>query len=340
VRSAFRCVEDRKARAWKWPGVGAASVLSRKGAESREKIRDVALLFLDFALRIRISWAKFSSSCSFFPSILVARLPRLAAARLAGMPRVRALAVDASVVRSPPSLEAATLAAWRVASAAARHRTERVVVYTPAGGDAADGRGAACLARLLQYLETPPYLRRALVPRHPDLAKVGALPRNNLGLAPLMPHHLRCHQRSRYREGVVIPDPSSESRTASALADVGLRANVRLDCAVKVGVRVTTALDDVAEGHLRAGEANLSEDEHHLSEDARERERERGDGAPASREPTRRVRVVSPDEPGREGRYWGFTVRFASGTAAEAGEGTTHDDEGTRYRILAPRDPE
>ena len=256
------------------------------------------------------------------------------------MPRVRALAVDASVVRSPPSLEAATLAASRVASAAARHRAERVVVYTPAGGDAADGRGAACLARLLQYLETPPYLRRALVPRHPDLAKVGALPRNNLGLAPLMPHHLRRHQRSRYREGVVIPDPSSESRTASALADVGLRANVRLDRAVKVGVRVTTALDDVAEGHLlHAGEANLSEDEH-LSEDARERERERGDGAPASREPTRRARVVSPDEPGREGRYWGFTVRFASGTAAEAGEGTTHEEEGTRYRILAPRDPE
>ena len=203
------------------------------------------------------------------------------------MPRVRALAVDASVVRSPPSLEAATLAA----SAAARHRAARRR-HTPAGGEAADGRGAACLARLLQYLETPPYLRRALVPRHPDLAKVGALPRNNLGLAPLMPHHLRRHQRSRYREGVVIPDPSSESRTASALADVGLRANVRLDRAVKVGVRVTTALDDFAEGHLRAGEANLSEDEHHLSEDAREG---RGRQRRAAAEPRGRARRL----PGR-----------------------------------------
>ena len=54
------------------------------------------------------------------------------------------------------------------------------------------------LARLLSFLETPPHLRRALFPLHPDLRNAGTLP----SLA--MPHHLKADEWCPYREGVVV----------------------------------------------------------------------------------------------------------------------------------------
>jgi predicted SPOUT superfamily RNA methylase MTH1 len=74
------------------------------------------------------------------------------------------------------------------------------------------GSGAAFLARVLQYMETPQYLRRALIPMHPDLRSAGRLP-------PLdAPHHLRASEWGRYREGVVLRSEEG----AGSLVDVGL----------------------------------------------------------------------------------------------------------------------
>jgi predicted SPOUT superfamily RNA methylase MTH1 len=44
-----------------------------------------------------------------------------------------------------------------------------VIDDTPQRKDGTVGAGAAFLARVVQYLETPQYLRRALVPMHSDL---------------------------------------------------------------------------------------------------------------------------------------------------------------------------
>ncbi|KAL9940701.1 hypothetical protein V8E36_000189 [Tilletia maclaganii] len=64
----------------------------------------------------------------------------------------------------------------------------------------------AFLARILQYLETPQYLRKALFPMHPDLRLAGLLP-------PLdCPHHLRFQDRAPYREGVIVDAASAQQQ--------------------------------------------------------------------------------------------------------------------------------
>lgn len=54
------------------------------------------------------------------------------------------------------------------------------------------------LIHILSYLETPPHLRKALFPMHPNLQLAGALPSLD------MPHHLRAHEWCRYREGITV----------------------------------------------------------------------------------------------------------------------------------------
>jgi len=54
------------------------------------------------------------------------------------------------------------------------------------------------MARILQYLECPQYLRKYFFPVHEDLKFVGLL--NPLDA----PHHLRKDEVSLYREGVVL----------------------------------------------------------------------------------------------------------------------------------------
>jgi len=247
----------------------------------------------------------------------------------------RRLSVDSTCIASADSLEAATRIAWVVASAAVRARADIVVVHVgrddatgtekPAFlfGPNARGRNATFLARVLQYLETPPCLRRALVPRHADLAKVGSLPPESR--VDFMPHHLRAHQtEAKFREGVVVADAprerasvrvrdpfradSPEKPTAldaapgtSTLANIGLETRVRMDRSVKVGVRVTLAAP----------------------------ERESAPWRVTSRAPPRAG-------VGGEKHFWGYDVLVAGGSASgsdvgDVGEWREHDD--VRYRI-------
>lgn len=64
------------------------------------------------------------------------------------------------------------------------------------------------LYHLLSYLETPPNLRKALFPLHPNLRTAGTLPSLD------MPHHLRAEEWCQYREGVVL-DPSAYDDASS-----------------------------------------------------------------------------------------------------------------------------
>jgi predicted SPOUT superfamily RNA methylase MTH1 len=60
------------------------------------------------------------------------------------------------------------------------------------------------IAHQPQYIETPQYLRKQLVPMHPDLKFAGLL-------SPLdAPHHVRADEWSAYREGVVVNRPASQ----------------------------------------------------------------------------------------------------------------------------------
>ena len=102
----------------------------------------------------------------------------------------------------------------QIARVAAVFNVDEVVVVDDSrdAGEGRIGAAAALFARVLQYLETPQYLRKALVPVHPDLKFAGALP-------PLdAPHHLRATEWGPFREGVVLGSASG----AGSTVDVGL----------------------------------------------------------------------------------------------------------------------
>ncbi|TKY90315.1 hypothetical protein EX895_000313 [Sporisorium graminicola] len=131
------------------------------------------------------------------------------------------------------------------------------------------------LARVLQYLETPQYLRKALFPMHRDLRLAGLMP-------PLdCPHHLRFEDQSEYREGVTVDTPHWANRSRgqnSVYVNVGLRDPIEADLPptahVDSGTRVT----------VKMPMTNYD-----------------------------RGQVVSPREPvERLGWYWGYSVRLAS----------------------------
>lgn len=63
----------------------------------------------------------------------------------------------------------------KIARTAAIFNIDELVIIddTPQRKDGTVSAGAAFLARVAQYLETPQYLRKALIPMHPDLRLAG-----------------------------------------------------------------------------------------------------------------------------------------------------------------------
>ncbi|XP_031276572.1 putative methyltransferase C9orf114 [Pistacia vera] len=153
------------------------------------------------------------------------------------------IAVPGSIIDNAQSVELATRLASQIARAATIFRIDEVVVFDnksnlekdPAVNNSDENEsGAAFLFRILQYLETPQYLRKALFPMHSSLRFVGMLP-------PLdAPHHLRKHEWAPFREGVTLKERVPNS--GGTLVDVGLNKNVLIDQVLKPGVRVTVAL--------------------------------------------------------------------------------------------------
>ncbi|CAN6452304.1 unnamed protein product [Victoria cruziana] len=157
------------------------------------------------------------------------------------------VAVCGSIVDNAQSLELATRLAGQIARAATIFRIDEVVVFddkssssdescvtTVLDGSTDYEGGAPFLVRILQYLETPQYLRRSLFPKHNSLRFVGLLP-------PLdAPHHVRKHEWLPFREGVTLKgNPSSSSGT---LVDVGLNKEVVVEQTLEPGKRVTVAM--------------------------------------------------------------------------------------------------
>ncbi|CAL1141925.1 unnamed protein product [Cladocopium goreaui] len=160
--------------------------------------------------------------------------------------------------------------------------------------------GMAFFARNLQYLETPQYLRKQLVPVHKDLKWVGLL-------APLdAPHHLRKHEHLPYREGVVLqkgwPAPTEDEK--GCWVNCGLPEPVWLrGKEIASDVRVTVRLEDAEAASTTSGSL-------------RGRGRGRGGRGRGSGEVQRGV-AVEPSEPRtKSGLYWGFQTRLAKSLKA------------------------
>lgn len=102
------------------------------------------------------------------------------------------VAVAGSIIDNAQSPPLKAYLAGQVARAAAIFEVDEVIVYDDTGGN--DGAlGCEQMARILQFLECPQYLRKDLFPIHPDLQYAGLI-------APLdIPHHLRKHEALPFR---------------------------------------------------------------------------------------------------------------------------------------------
>ncbi|CEG45318.1 Uncharacterized conserved protein [Plasmopara halstedii] len=189
------------------------------------------------------------------------------------------MAIPGSILDNAQTKELKTYLAGQVARAAVIFQVDEIIVFDDQLGNsvstgAPKKRAQDChvfMARILQYLETPQYLRRALFPMHSDLSCAGLL--NPLDC----PHHLRAHEWSVYREGVVTDRPLKEKEGSHVY--VGLQREVVVDKRIQPGIRVTVKIDEASKEFKKKMVGTL----------------------------------VSSAEPREQlGIYWGYTTRFAS----------------------------
>ncbi|XP_074546270.1 putative methyltransferase C9orf114 homolog [Halichoeres trimaculatus] len=157
------------------------------------------------------------------------------------------IALPGSVLDNAQSPELRTYLAGQIARACVVFCVDEIVVFDEQGEDvkSVEGefkgvgkKGHACiqLARILQFLECPQYLRKWFFPKHRDLQYAGLL--NPLD----SPHHMRMDDESEYREGIVLDRPIKQGK--GSLVNCGMRKDVRIDKQLQSGLRVTVQLSD------------------------------------------------------------------------------------------------
>jgi predicted SPOUT superfamily RNA methylase MTH1 len=226
------------------------------------------------------------------------------------------IAIPGSILGNAQSRELQTVLAGQIARAAAIFSVDEVVVFDDGLDKAEKNRSSAqtqgkrgssaenneFLARILEYLETPQYLRRFLFPMHRDLRFAGLLqPLNTL-------HHMKIEDWCEYREGVVMDKPSPYG--SGCLVNVGLRKEVHIDRAIKPNVRLTIRLGDDPGGKPGFWDP-FWVTQAKLARAAKFAKKEDGNGAAAG------PSVVPPSEPRESaGLYWGYSTRLATGGLA------------------------
>ncbi|KAG2205695.1 hypothetical protein INT47_008052 [Mucor saturninus] len=189
------------------------------------------------------------------------------------------LAIPSSIIDSAPTIEMKTILAGQIARALVIFSADEIVVYEDKVQTTQQKINPNLfLARVFQYMETPQYLRKQLVPISPDLKFAGLLP-------PLdVPHHPGMEELTTYREGVTLDKSNNNGETDSTLVDIGLFRRARIDRAVQPGVRVTVELSEpISAADTRKGQKPIA------------------------------AKVVSPKVPREKtGLYWGYNIRLAS----------------------------
>ncbi|KAK1334075.1 hypothetical protein QTO34_005075 [Cnephaeus nilssonii] len=162
-----------------------------------------------------------------------------------GRPYTLSVALPGSILDNAQSPELRTYLAGQIARACAIFCVDEIVVFDEEGQEAktVEGefkgvgkKGQACvqLARILQYLECPQYLRKAFFPKHQDLQFAGLL--NPLD----SPHHMRQDEESEFREGVVVDRPTRPGQ--GSFVNCGMKKEVKIDKNLEPGLRVTVRL--------------------------------------------------------------------------------------------------
>ena len=144
-----------------------------------------------------------------------------------------AIAIPASTISDTPHLREKTAKIGLIGRAAAIFRVDEIIIY-PDNPKAYQSKEMEFMSLLLNYLETPQYLRKSLFKIEPDLQFAGILP-------PLRtPHHpvsgkLSDVKVGEYREGLVL------SKTKEGLlVDIGVEQNAVLrETQYAIGDRLT-----------------------------------------------------------------------------------------------------
>lgn len=164
------------------------------------------------------------------------------------------IAVPSSILENAQSAELRTYLAGQIARAACVFCVDEVIVYDDIGDklntkksklEDVDGvkvarKSCVQLARILQYLECPQYLRKHFFPIHKDLEFAGLL--NPLDA----PHHLRQSNDFKFREGITMNKKVKPGRGSQV--NVGLLQDVSTDKLLNPGIRVTVRMLQTAEG--------------------------------------------------------------------------------------------
>uniref|UniRef100_A0A1A8L6V0 28S rRNA (uridine-N(3))-methyltransferase n=1 Tax=Nothobranchius pienaari TaxID=704102 RepID=A0A1A8L6V0_9TELE len=164
----------------------------------------------------------------------------------AGRSYTVSIALPGSVLDNAQSPELRTYLAGQIARACVVFCVDEIIVFDEQGEDvrSVEGefngvgkKGHACiqLARILQYMECPQYLRKWFFPVHKDLQYAGLL--NPLD----SPHHMRIDEESDYREGRVLDKPPKAGK--GSVVSCGMRKDVRIDKQLQPGLRVTVKLN-------------------------------------------------------------------------------------------------
>ncbi len=151
------------------------------------------------------------------------------------------IAIPASVISDTPHLREKTSKIGLIARSAAIFRVDEIIVY-PDNTKIDQRRDQDFIALLLNYLETPQYLRKALFKLEPDLQYAGILPPLRTPHHPLSgkTKHLKAGQ---YREGLVLSE-----RKDGLLVDIGVQQPALLrQKQFSVGERLTLQVVNVGE---------------------------------------------------------------------------------------------
>ncbi|KAG0047975.1 hypothetical protein BGZ83_007064 [Gryganskiella cystojenkinii] len=217
------------------------------------------------------------------------------------------IALPGSILDGSLTVELKTYLVGQIARACVMFNVDEIVIYNEsAKGLSKENLGKddylpksdpnLFMGRVLQYLETPLYLRKLLFPMHRDLKFAGLL--NPLD----PPHHVHLDERSLFREGVVVRARDDKS----SIVNCGMRKEVLIDRLVPTGTRVTVRIAGAEK------DKNAAKKDKNTKAQAAIAAMEKSAEEKMANQKFFMGTVVSPKTPREEtGYYWGYQVRLA-----------------------------
>ncbi|KAK4117775.1 DUF171-domain-containing protein [Canariomyces notabilis] len=157
------------------------------------------------------------------------------------------VAVPTSIITDCATREQRTTIVGRIARALAIFSVDEIVIFDDSPADqrnanvdqdayTGDVDPAHFMEHILNYLETPPFMRKLLFPLHPNLRSLGLLP--NLE----MPHHPHKDEWLPYREGLTLEVPPKGKK--GTVVDIGMPDTVTITESIPPKTRVTLRMPD------------------------------------------------------------------------------------------------